>query len=107
MNQQREKLATYAHDAWAGWMKYMFEKGVLLNENGMTPEPGEPARLMLPTWAVDRWTRQAYTAYPDLPDSEKESDRAEADRMLVLMRGHCMCGCDACKYCEQLLETSE
>lgn len=81
----REALAEYAHDAWAGWMKYMFEKGVLLNENGMTPEPGEPARLMLPTWAVDRWTRQAYTAYPDLPDSEKESDRLEADRILEIL----------------------
>lgn len=104
-NMTRETLAEYAHDAWTGWMKYMFEKGVLLNDKGMTPEPGEPARLMLPTWSVERWQRQMNTEFSALPESEKESDRAEADRMLAIVHGTCMCGCDACKYCAQLLES--
>lgn len=68
----REGLAEYAHEAWAGWMKYMFEKGTL-NEDGT---------YTMPRWAVERWSRQALADYSDLPEGEKESDRLEADRMI-------------------------
>jgi len=71
----REGLAEYAHDAWAGWMKYMFEKGTL-NEDGT---------YTMPAWAVMRWQRQANTPYAELPEEEKESDRLEADRMIEIM----------------------
>lgn len=82
----RENLAEYAHEAWSGWMKYMFGKGVFLNEKGMTPEPGEKnIKWMMPEWAVERWTRQMNTEFSALPDSEKESDRLEADRMIEVM----------------------
>lgn len=82
----REALAEYAHEAWSGWMKYMFSKGILLNEQWMTPQPGEKnIKLLLPEWAVERWTRQANTPYADLPESEKESDRLEADRMIEII----------------------
>lgn len=81
----REALAAYAHEAWSGWMKYMFEKGIALNEKWVTPAPGEPTKILLPEWAVERWTRQMNTSYADLSESEKESDRAEADRMLAIM----------------------
>lgn len=84
----REALAEYAHEAWSGWMKYMFEKGILLNEKWMTPEPGKGnIKLLLPEWAVERWQRQMNTPYADLSESEKESDRQEADRMLAIIEG--------------------
>lgn len=70
----REALAEYAHDAWAGWMKYMFEKGTFNADGTYT----------MPQWAVERWMRQANTPYADLPPGEKESDRLEADRMIEI-----------------------
>lgn len=79
----REGLAEYAHDAWAGWMKYLFEKGEFRTVN---KEDGTPTKIwVMPDWAADRWTRQMLTPYADLPESEKESDRLEADRMIEIM----------------------
>lgn len=72
----REKLADYAHSAWAGWMVYLFSKGTF-NEDGT---------WTMPSWAVERWKRQMLAVYDDLPENEKPSDRAEADRMLDIVR---------------------
>jgi hypothetical protein len=72
----REALAEYAHEAWSGWMKYMFSKTMRESITG-----GE----IIPAWAVERWQRQLSTPYADLPEEEKESDRAEADKMLAIM----------------------
>ena len=68
----REKLAEYAHEAWAGWMQYLFSKSKY-NADGT---------LTIPKWAVQRWERQMATRYKDLPEEEKKSDRDEADKML-------------------------
>jgi hypothetical protein len=76
----REALAEYAHEAWSGWMKYMFEKMHAVSHDG------ENTSMVMPAWAVERWTRQANTPYADLPENEKESDRQEADRMLAICR---------------------
>lgn len=76
MSDIREQLADYAHDAWAGWMAYLFEKSTRNSDGTVT----------LPAWAVERWTRQMGTDYADLPEQEKESDRAEADKMLAIVR---------------------
>jgi hypothetical protein len=75
MNQQRERLAEYAHTAWSGWMRYLFEKSTANPDGTVT----------IPAWAVERWQRQMQTAYADLPESEKASDRAEADAMLAIL----------------------
>lgn len=71
----REKLAEYAHDAWSGWMRYLFEKS----------DVGDGDAVVIPGWAVRRWRRQMCTAYEDLPEDEKDSDRAEADKMLAIV----------------------
>jgi hypothetical protein len=71
----REKLAAYAHKAWAGWMDYLFEKSTLNPDGTVT----------IPAWAVERWKRQAKTPYAELPENEKESDRKEADFMLAII----------------------
>lgn len=75
LNRVKERLAGYAHAAWSGWMNYMFSKC----------EPGPNGTLIIPAWAVERWTRQMTTAYTDLPEEEKRSDRDEADKMLGIM----------------------
>ena len=69
----REKLAKLAHDQWSGWMEYMFEEC----------EETEGGQLIIPKWAVDRWDRQLTTDYEDLSTKEKDSDRAEADKVLA------------------------
>lgn len=77
MSDTREHLAEYAHEAWSGWMRYLFDKSIHTTEG----------TIIIPEWAAQRWTRQATTPYTELPESEKESDRAEADKMLAIMRG--------------------
>lgn len=71
----REALAEYAHEAWSGWMKYLFVKC----------EKNDDGEIVIPRWAYERWQRQMNTPYADLPESEKESDRLEADRMLEVL----------------------
>jgi hypothetical protein len=68
----RENLAKYAHDAWSGWMRYLFEKSIFNNDG----------TVIIPKWAVSRWQRQANTPYAQLPENEKKSDRSEADSIL-------------------------
>jgi hypothetical protein len=67
-----EVMAAYAHAAWSGWMRYLFS---VSSEN-------EDGSVTIPVWAVERWKRQMNTAYDHLPESEKESDRLEADCIL-------------------------
>lgn len=71
----RESLASYAHDAWSGWMSYLFGRSTRNTDGTVT----------IPKWAVERWDRQVSTPYKDLSESEKESDRAEADKMIETM----------------------
>jgi hypothetical protein len=67
-----EALAAYAHKAWSGWMNYLFEKSTKNADGAVT----------IPSWAVERWSRQASTLYADLPEGERESDRVEAQEIL-------------------------
>ena len=71
-----EKLADLCHQQWSGWMKYLFEK-CSKNSEG---------HVEIPRWAVERWIRQLYTHYEDLPDEEKESDRIEARKFIKLLK---------------------
>jgi hypothetical protein len=67
----RERLAALCHEQWSGWMRYLFEHCSLIPE----------------TFAI-RWKRQMNTTYSDLPENEKDSDRQEANRVLVLLQQH-------------------
>lgn len=73
----REQLAALAHEQWCGWMRYMFERS----------SERIDGTVIIPRGLVERWTRQMETAYADLPEDEKESDRTEADKVLALLRG--------------------
>lgn len=81
----REALAELAHDMWAGWMRWQFKKGIVIGADGMSAHPGDAdAKMIIPEWAIARWYRQMNTPYAELSEAEKESDRAEADRMLAI-----------------------
>ncbi len=71
----REKLANYAHHAWSGWMEYLFKKGCYNTDGSFT----------IPKSFVERWSRQMHTPYSELSEQEKDSDRKEADEMLLIM----------------------
>lgn len=88
----REALAAYAHEAWSGWMMYLFGKG----------ERGADGTWIMPKWAFDRWLRQATALYSELPESEKDSDRAEADKMLAIVQQY-----DARRWPEPTDEAAE
>ncbi len=74
MNKLTQNLAAYAHEAWSGWMKYMFSKGIE-NPDGS---------IIIPADLVERWTRQMNTPYKDLPAEEQLSDVAEAHKMIAI-----------------------
>lgn len=76
MDETRETLAAYAHSAWAGWIDYLYSKAIHRTDGA----------ILIPEWAARRWLRQRETPYADLPEAEKESDRAEADKMLAILR---------------------
>lgn len=78
VSDKREALSDYAHAAWSGWMHYMFGKC------DRAPDGG----VIVPASLVERWTRQMNTAYVDLPEGEKRSDRAEADKILEIIQSH-------------------
>lgn len=70
-----ESLASYAHNTWSGWMKYLF------NQSAENPD----GSVTIPKWAVDRWRRQMATDYHLLPENEKDSDRVEAKKIMELL----------------------
>lgn len=82
-DEAREDLAEYAHEAWSGWMKYLFSKGEYRWVEAPTESHGKVERVwIMPQWAVERWTRQMNTPYADLSEEERKSDREEADKMI-------------------------
>lgn len=71
-NELRERLADYAHEAWSGWMRYMFGRSNVQPDGSIT----------IPPHLVERWQRQMTTPYAGLPEEEKASDRKEADQVI-------------------------
>lgn len=71
----KERLANLCHEQWSDWMKYLFSKGIF-NEDGT---------WTMPTWAVERWTRQMNTPLVELSESEQETDRREADKFIEII----------------------
>ena len=70
-----EKLAAVQHAIWAHWMRYLFRVAV----------EGDDGSCTIPAEAVRRWKRQVATAYWDLPERERASDRDQADKVIVAL----------------------
>jgi hypothetical protein len=81
----REALAAYAHEAWSGWMRYLFSKCDTHTPRNAVGMLLDVPVTTIPRWAVERWERQMNTPYADLPEEEKESDRAQADKILDIV----------------------
>lgn len=67
-----EALADAEHASWGHWMDYLFSKCA----------PQSVGGVYIPASLVDRWKRQAATPYADLSEREKDSDRAEVQKIL-------------------------
>lgn len=68
----REEFANLAHTQWTSWMEYLFSK-CTTNQDGT---------VTIPKSSVDHWHRQMGTAYDNLSEVEKNSDRKEAYRII-------------------------
>jgi hypothetical protein len=67
-----EVLASLEHERWSHWQGYLHSQCTL----------GEDGSLIIPAELVRRWTVQTRTAYEDLSDEEKASDREQVRRYL-------------------------
>jgi len=94
----KEALAKQAHRGWASWMEYLFskcetafiqyedEEDIPENERHLADEYGTVGYTVIPHALVERWQRQMATEYEDLPEEEKDSDRAEAEKYWQAVR---------------------
>lgn len=73
-----EAIAAVAHQRWAHWQRYLHEQ-CQVDADG---------NLIIPANLAQRWTRQMDTAYADLDESEKDSDREQAREYLKVLSGH-------------------
>lgn len=82
----REQLADLEHQQWAHWTRHMLTRLGLLDESGGVRFLA--ARLMPGSRLVDlkRWESQCNTTYHNLSESEKNSDREWADRVLAIVK---------------------
>ena len=71
-----ETLAAIEHERWSGWMKYLFSQCDIDRETG---------KLIIPTWACERWGEKIETPYAKLSEAERESDRAEVRKTLAAL----------------------
>lgn len=78
---RREALAALAHEQWSGWMKYLIGR---LTCGGLSMM-SDRGPCVIERDDLDRWKRQVHTPYAELSESEKESDRKEADRVIALL----------------------
>ncbi len=84
-----EPLAAYAHEAWSGWMKYMFSKmrpATFPDSIGGRTEAFQNDDWVMPAPYVQRWVRQMNAPYATLPEHERESDRKEAREILATIQ---------------------
>lgn len=68
----RERLSFVQHEIWSHWTKWQF------GTCGMNPD----GSITIPAKLVQRWEKQAQTAYTELTEKEKDSDREQTDKIL-------------------------
>lgn len=75
MNDLIEELASYEHERWAKWQRYV-HKSCIKNEDGSLTITKEKVQL---------WDKQILTKYEDLSEKEKDSDRIEAKNIMSIL----------------------
>ena len=73
----REGIAEIQHEIWAHWMTYLFSVCTDLSDG----------RKVIPAGLVDHWHRQVAMPYSELPETEKDSDRSQADKVMAFLYG--------------------
>lgn len=71
----REQLAAIEHERWADWQRHLHARCAV----------GTDGTRTIPADLVARWERQIATAYGDLTEPEKQSDRDQVDRYWPLI----------------------
>lgn len=71
-----EDLAEIEHARWSHWQRYMHGKC----------KKGDNGSLIIPADLVERWERQISTAYPELSEDEKDSDREQVRSYLSVIK---------------------
>ena len=87
MDALREQLADVQHEIWSHWMHYMFTQGTYAD-----------GAWTMPADKVERWFAcQMATPYSGLTWKEQESDRHQADKVLIVLQPGlgCRATCDA------------
>ncbi len=74
-NLLREKISDIQHEIWSSWMTHLFKVSIHNNDGSYT----------IPLDKVKRWKRQLSTSYDELTESEKDSDRKQADKILDIL----------------------
>jgi hypothetical protein len=72
----RERLADLAHQQWSGWMEHFLSK---------CDEAYGDGSIYIPREYVENLQRLINISYSELSEEEKDSDRAEADRVLAIL----------------------
>ena len=72
-----ERLAEIEHERWSHWQDYMHSRGVRQADGS----------LIIPPDLVKRWDRQMATAYAELSETERESDRDQVRKYLGIIKG--------------------
>lgn len=70
-----EAISAVEHERWAHWQRYLHEQCRVDAEGN----------LIIPADLARRWSRQLNTAYEDLDESEKASDRDQASTYLKVL----------------------
>lgn len=71
-----EAIAAVEHERWAHWQEYLHSQCDQLDDGS----------LRIPAHLVDRWRNQATTAYADLTEQERDSDREQAREYVLALR---------------------
>lgn len=70
-----EKLAAIEHERWAHWQSHLHEQCVRQKDGS----------LIIPAKLVERWKKQIATPYVSLSNEEKNSDREQVYRYLLVI----------------------
>ncbi len=73
-----EQLSDKEHASWSHWMEYLFN---------VSMRPGD-GTVVIPRYYVERWTHQVNTAYEELSEKEKQSDRNEVAHILPIIEAY-------------------
>lgn len=70
-----EELAAIEHRRWAHWQQYLHEQCERLSDG----------RLAIPRALAERWEIQIHTPYEQLSEKEKQSDRDQVQKSLLVL----------------------